>query len=74
MITTLIILGYLTCSILTYGITFADFQAIWSKPEWAEENKRHDMGVSALISLWGPIALVVTFFLSGFAKNGMRFK
>ena len=71
MIIPIIILGWLLCSFLAYGIMFAYFQREF--PTLAEEGYRHDMGTSLLIArVFGPLALLVYFCLSGFCEHGFK--
>ena len=57
---------------ISYGILFAHIQKKY--PELAIEDKRQTMGFSILFSFFGPIALLVTFFMSGFAEHGLKFR
>jgi hypothetical protein len=68
----LIILGWLICGILTYGISLAYFQRTF--PTIAQEMVREDMGISCIFGLFGPLGLVILFFFSGFAQCGIMFR
>ena len=72
----LIAAGWLVCGVLAYGVTLGDY--LWQTekggssldPEW----KRNDLSFSVFIGLLGPLGLLVSFFLSGFAQHGLRWK
>ena len=68
----LIIVIWIICGILTYGITFGYFQGGW--PEISEKGYRQDMSFSVFFGLLGPIGLIISFFISGFAEYGLKFK
>lgn len=70
----LIILGYLTCSVVSFGIVFGHFQ---NNPNWksiAEEGYRSDMGLALYVALFGPIGLIVSILLTGFCPYGLKFR
>ena len=77
MIITLIIIGWLICSILSYGMAFA-FQLkefpIYQYPNSSHRNYRIYMGMSILFSLFGPFSLLVTLGITGFGQDGLKFK
>ncbi len=69
---TFIFIGYLCCSILSYGITFAHFQGKY--PTIAEEEYGEDKAFAIGMSIGGPLSLWASYFSSGFAKHGLKFK
>lgn len=71
MITEIIILGWLVCSVISFGASFAFFQRTW--PDLASSQYYGDMVVSVLVSVFGPISFIAVFFLSGFFKEGFKF-
>ena len=70
MITILIIVAWLICGLSTYAINFSYFQNEW--PGIAEETKTMDKSFSILFGLCGPIALLISFVFSDFAKHGLK--
>lgn len=68
----LIVLGWGACSVLVYGITLAFFQQNFKLI--AEKSYWEDVGLAAFLSIFGPLALVVAFFLSGFAHYGLQYR
>lgn len=68
----LIIIGWIICGVLAYGITFT-----WNQGHWdtlAKDWYGRDMGFSIFVGLFGPIGLIAMFFISEFAKYGLKFK
>ena len=65
-------LGWLVCSILTYGITLAYFQREYYLI--SEQGYVGDVLFAIFLSLTGPFGLLVSYWLSGFARNGLKFK
>jgi hypothetical protein len=63
---------HLLCSVMAYGIFFADFQGI-TPPAAAQEYRRLDQGAALFFSLLGPLSLLFAFLISG-AKHGLKFK
>ena len=68
----LVLIIWLICGILTYGITFAYMQEEY--PLVAEIGYEADRNFAILLGICGPIGLLVSFFRSGFAKHGLKFK
>lgn len=68
----IILIIWIICGILTYGIHFGYFQRKY--PELAEKNYKKDMGDAILFGLTGPIGLCVSFLESGMAEHGLKFK
>ena len=68
----IIITIWVICGILAYGISFAHWQREY--PTLAESSYREDMGFSILWIPLGPLGLIITYFLSGFAEHGLKFK
>lgn len=68
MIAALLIILYIIFSVLTYGITYGFF-----RQEYPNSNKNTHRYFAALFSLI-PFGLIIAYFLSGKAKNGLKFK
>jgi len=68
----MIIISWVICGILAYGITFADFH--YSYPLIAEERRWYYIKFSILFGLLGPFGLFASFLGSKFAKHGLKFK
>ncbi|HYF34275.1 MAG TPA: hypothetical protein VD994_03205 [Prosthecobacter sp.] len=69
---TLLMLGWIVCGILGYGVTFAHFQDKW--PQLAYRDRREDAGFAAMVAISGPIGLFAALLFSGFAANGLRYR
>ena len=68
--TKVLIVFWLICSFLCYGITFGNFYG-----EFGNFNYREHMGFSMLLGIvTGPFGLIVVFFITGFCQHGLRFK
>lgn len=68
-----VICAWIACGVGTAGITFAYFQD--SYPTIAKQTRRQDLAFSCFLGgLFGPIGLVISFFLSGFAEHGWRLR
>lgn len=73
MIAALIISGWIVCGAFAYAICFADRQKSYSSI--AEKDYRTDMSFAISIGLlFGPIALIVILFQTGFAQHGLKWK
>jgi len=69
----LYIIFHLICAALFAGIFFAYFQAKF--PSIAEEGRREDLGCAwGMGLLFGPVALIVGIFMSGFMEHGVRWR
>ena len=68
----LIIIGYVLCCVVSYAGTFAYFQRKYKNI--AEEQYHADMDLSVCVSLFGPVSLIISFFMSGGFKLGFKFK
>lgn len=66
-----LIIGYLACSVLSYGMSMGYFQREFA--EIAKETYHNDMAFSALFALFGPVNLVVALIMTGFGKHGLLF-
>lgn len=67
----LMIIGWIVCGIFAAGGLFATMQGDFS----SDESTREDLGVALLIGLaFGPVALVLSIFLSGFYEHGWRLR
>jgi hypothetical protein len=67
-----IALAWIACGVVTSGWMFADFQrdTAWGA-EFNAKYRRRDAGFALFWGFaFGPIGLVVGFFLSGFAEHG----
>ena len=67
-----LIAGYVICAVLCYGILLAWTREPYSKGDTTD--LRSDMGAAALVSLGGPVTLVIVFCLSGLAQPGLKFR
>lgn len=64
---------WLICGLGAAGLYFAYFQGEY--PNSAKDDYRKDLADGFLFGLiFGPIALLVGFFRSGFAQHGWRLK
>lgn len=63
---------WIVCGVLAYGITLAWNRGKW--PKLAEEWRGRDIGFSVFVGLYGPIGLIVAFFMSENAKYGLKFR
>ena len=72
MIKVFCVVGWLFCSWVTCGITIAEFQGM--APNIAKDNYRRTVGFAILFSTGGPISLVLSYLISGFAQHGFYFK
>jgi len=43
-------------------------------PRFEKEEYKEDQSTSILVSLLGPLSLLVVFLVTGFAKHGLKFK
>lgn len=68
----LVLLAYIVCAVLTYGITLAYFQ--YEFKLLAVEQYKNDVSFALIMSLFGPIGLTGAFLFSDFAKHGLKFK
>lgn len=69
----LIVTIWLACGTLTYGISMADHW--YSFPTLRSPDKvREHAGFSVLFACLGPVALMVVFFLTGFAQHGLMYR
>ena len=64
--------AWVCCSVLSYGINFAYFQRAF--PTLAKFDYKKDKYFSIAFSVAGPFSLVITYFMSDFAKYGLKFK
>ena len=71
----LLLLGigiWVVCSVLSYGLSFAYFQRKY--PMLAKRDYRRDMLVCVVISLVGPMSLILTLINFRSFKYGMKFR
>lgn len=68
----ILILVWVVCGVLAYGITLAYFTAKW--PQFAYKNRKSNLALLRLMGFSGPFGLIIAFFFSGFCKYGLRFK
>ena len=70
------LIGYILCAFLSYGMLFAYVQGNF--PMIAEQQYSEDMGTSILFGLFsgmlGPIGVIISFLMTGFAKHGFKVK
>ena len=69
---TILIITHLACCVLSYGMCFADFEE--RDAAYKVFTKRENIGCSILVSLFGPLSLIIIFLSTGFAQHGIRFK
>ena len=60
--------GWLLCGFIASGLFYADIQR--SYPSTAEKQRRADAGAALFTGLLGPIALLISVFMTGFAEHG----
>ena len=64
------IVAWLVCAIITASIALGHFQGKYPRTE--KENYRSDLSGAWFFGLFfGPVALVISFFLSGFCQYGL---
>lgn len=68
----LFIVVWIICGFLAYGITLACFQR--SRTLTAKDYFYTDSSFAVLMALNGPVGLLVSFFLSGFARHGLMYR
>lgn len=64
------ILFWLLCSVLAYGFTFAFMQG--EVPETAKKCYRQDREMAFVMSLFGPLGLIVIFSFGGIV-HGLKY-
>jgi hypothetical protein len=62
---------WLACGLAAAGMIYAHVQRRW--PSVADEDRREDAEYAVAFGLFGPIALVIIFLMTGFAKHGWLF-
>lgn len=71
-----LLIGYLICSFLCYGMLFATAQGMF--PRIAREKYQEDLGLSLLMGLTvgmlGPVGVLAVLLITGFAKHGFKVK
>lgn len=68
-------LGWIACGVLAYGIAFAAHQRSDDYlPHTRAAWRRRNMALSVFIGLFGPIGLMIIYFVTGFAEHGLKFK
>ncbi|MFA6048246.1 MAG: hypothetical protein WC737_05575 [Parcubacteria group bacterium] len=72
------IILWLICSFFSYGILFADsqhFSLSIGGEGMAKKYYRENLSDSLFLSLFlGPLALIISFFVSGFCEHGFKIK
>lgn len=69
-----LVVGWLLCSVVAYGGTFAYYQGYLAYPEFNKNQENTDRVFCAIVALLGgPIALVVSFFYTSGYKYRFRF-
>lgn len=69
--TTILILGWIACGVLAYGIGFA-----YCEREYAKDDKTHVLDWKThliILIIFGPIFLASALTETGFAKHGLKF-
>jgi hypothetical protein len=71
-----IVIGYLICAFLCYGMLFSDMQNRFLSI--AKQSYREDMGscifFGLVFALAGPIGVAIAYLITGFAKYGFKVK
>ena len=67
----ILIIVYLVCFILNYGITLAYFQRKYT--EVARENYFSDVSFAIYMGILGPLGTVIAFFMSEYYKYGLMY-
>lgn len=67
-----LVIAYVVCGLLAYGITFAYWQGEF--PGQAAGQYREDMGIAMVFGMAGPGGLFISFFASGLAQHGLKFR
>ncbi len=70
----LAILFWTVCGVFSYGISLAESQRSYWKMSIKNATYREDVGFSILFGLLGPIGLITSYFLSGFAQHGLKWR
>ena len=60
------------CGALAYAITFAHLQK--SFPTIAKEQYRQDLSFAVFVAITGPLGLLSSFLLCGFAEHGLKWR
>jgi len=65
--------------VISYSMLFAAAQNDYQDEESADYFYRRDLGYSLLISIGmsfvvGPLSILFSWFISGFAEHGLKFK
>ena len=69
-----VLIGWVVCGVLAYGITFASFSREFPPRTRRDNRNRDHASCAAIMGLFGPFGLVVVFFLSSFAADGLRYR
>ena len=67
----ILILVWIVCAVFNYGLVFAHFQGTYTMI--AKKYYYNDMVYAIFVSLFGPIALIMTFIVLDI-KQGWRYK
>ena len=67
-----IIIIWVICGILAYGITFGYFQRKF--PLLAKRSYMEDAGFATIIGIFGVVGLLLSVCLSGFCRYGLKFR
>ena len=70
----LIIVVWVGCGILTTGMTTAHFYRGWPTLQDVPGEFRRDLGFGCLLSMFGPLGLIIVFLLTGFAQRGLMYR
>ncbi len=68
----LLLLVWVVCGVLAFGVTYGNFQG--HIPELAWAKRRADAGIATAFALGGPFGLFVATLLSGFWQYGLRYR
>ncbi len=69
LIVTAVVLGYLVCSVLGFGLTVGYFQQ-----EFYKVRSKNVYSLAWLIAFMGPIGLTIAFLAGSFGKHGLQFR
>lgn len=72
MITMIVVLAWLLCSLYSFGTVFAFFQDEF--PTIAKDDRRVTYGFATYVALLGPIGALLALLFSGFNKYGWRLR
>jgi len=72
MLFVILLASWVVCGVFAYGITLAYFQGEF--PLSAREHYTKDINTAVFFGLSGIVGFAISFFLSGCAKHGLKFR